>query len=91
MGTTEVVYPMGLAAAIAFSWAVMLLIADRKPLERRWILVPTCLVVTLLTITRLVFSLRGTVEFSLFLLLFGTALAAFIAYSYINAGRYADA
>ena len=48
MGVTEFVYPMGLMSAVAFSWAVMLVIADRQPLERRWVLVPTILVVLLL-------------------------------------------
>ncbi len=50
MGVTETVYPMGLASAVAFSWGVLLLIADRKPLERRWILIPTILVVALITL-----------------------------------------
>lgn len=42
------VYPMGLMSAAAFSWGIMLIIADRKPLERRWIAVPTLLVVVLI-------------------------------------------
>jgi hypothetical protein len=49
MGLTNTVYPMGLTSVIAFSWGVMLLIADRQPMERRWILIPTILVVCLLT------------------------------------------
>ena len=48
MGVTEFVYPMGLMSAVAFSWGVMLVFADRRPLERRWILAPTILVVFLL-------------------------------------------
>ena len=48
MGVTEFVYPMGLMSAVAFSWGVLLLIADRKPLERKWVLAPTLLVVFLL-------------------------------------------
>lgn len=42
------VYPMGLMSAAAFSWGIMLIIADRKPVERRWIAVPTLLVVVLI-------------------------------------------
>ena len=42
------VYPMGLMSAAAFSWGIMLIIADRKPVERRWISVPTLLVVVLI-------------------------------------------
>ena len=48
MGVTQYVYPMGLMSAVAFSWGVLLILADRHPLERRWILIPTILVVALL-------------------------------------------
>ena len=48
MGVAEFVYPMGLMSAVAFSWGVMLIIADRQPVERKWILPPTMLVVFLL-------------------------------------------
>ena len=48
MGVTQYVYPMGLMSAVAFSWGVLLILADRRPLERRWILIPTILVVALL-------------------------------------------
>jgi hypothetical protein len=90
MGMTETVYPSGLASAAIFSWAVMLLMADRKPVERKWILLPTILVVALITITRLVFSLDGTIDFSLPLLLFAAALLALMTYSYYFATRHAS-
>lgn len=48
MGVDSYVYPMGLISAVAFSWGVLLLFADRKPLERKWVLLPTSLVVFLL-------------------------------------------
>jgi hypothetical protein len=48
MGVTRFVYPMGLMSAVAFSWGVLLILADRKPIERRWVLPPTILVVFLL-------------------------------------------
>ncbi len=48
MGVPQYVYPMGLMSAVAFSWGVLLLFADRDPFERRWILLPTILVVALL-------------------------------------------
>ena len=88
MGVTEIVYPMGLASAVVFSWAVLLLVADRKPLERRWILIPTILVVALIAFARTTFSLDGTIEFSIALLLFAIALIIFMAYSYYCAGKY---
>ena len=50
MGVAQYVYPMGLMSAVAFSWGVLLLFADREPFERRWILLPTILVVALLGI-----------------------------------------
>ena len=88
MGVTETVYPMGLASSVALSWGVLLLIADRKPLERRWILIPTILVVTLIAVARTVFSLDGTIEFSIVLLLFAIALIILMAYSYYCANNY---
>jgi hypothetical protein len=48
MGVEEFVYPMGLMSAVAFSWGVLLIVADRKPVERRWVLLPTMLVAFLL-------------------------------------------
>ena len=48
MGVSNYVYPMGLMSAVAFSWGVLLILADRHPLKRRWILIPTIIVVALL-------------------------------------------
>ena len=53
MGVTDYVYPMGLMSAVAFSWGVLLIFADRHPVERRWILIPTSLVVAMLGIVGL--------------------------------------
>ena len=44
MGVPAYVYPMGLASATAFSWACLLIWADRDPVPRRWVLKPTILV-----------------------------------------------
>jgi drug/metabolite transporter (DMT)-like permease len=41
MGETEFRYPMGLAAALMFGWTVLLVWADRKPTERKAILLIT--------------------------------------------------
>lgn len=89
MGTTEIEYPMCLASVVIFSWAVLLLMADKKPMERRWMLIPTILVIALITITRTIFSIIGTIEFSFAIPLFAIALIIFIAYSYHYAGKYA--
>ena len=88
MGLDDVGYPMGLASVTIFSWTVMLLIADRKPIERKWILIPTILVVTLITAVRTKFSLDGTVEFNLALFLFAVGLITLMAYSYYYAGKH---
>ena len=48
MGVPSYVHPMGLMSAVAFSWACMLIWADREPVERRWILLPTILVAAML-------------------------------------------
>ena len=88
MGVVETVYPMGLASVIAFSWGVLLVMADRRPLERRWILLPTMLVVLLIAITRAGFSLGGAVEFSIPLLLFPIVLIVLMGFSYYYASGY---
>lgn len=62
MGVPDYVYPMGLMSVVAFSWGVILIMADRKPIERRWILIPTILVVILLGIVGLHAGLTGLIE-----------------------------
>ena len=88
MGVTEIAYPMGLASVISFSWGVMLLIAIRKPVERKWILVPTILVVMLIAIVRTWFSLNGVIEFNIALLVFAIALIILMTYSYFYASKH---
>lgn len=87
MGEAEITYPMGLASVTVFSWIVILIMADRKPIERKWVLIPTIIVVTLITIVRVIFSLGETIEFNLALLLFAIALIILMAYSYIYASK----
>jgi hypothetical protein len=43
-------YPQGIVATVGISWRILLLIATKKPFERRWILLPTILVIFLITI-----------------------------------------
>ncbi|MDH5551626.1 MAG: hypothetical protein OEZ42_17215, partial [Gemmatimonadota bacterium] len=45
MGLPGFRYPMGLAASLMIAWAVLLLWADRKPVERRGVLPITVLVI----------------------------------------------
>ena len=61
MGVSDYVYPMGLMSAVAFSWGVALLIADKKPVERRWFILPTILVVALLGVVGLHAGITGLI------------------------------
>ena len=61
MGVNGFVYPMGLMSAVAFSWGVLLIIADRRPIERRWVLLPTMLVVFLLGVAGVSAAILGVV------------------------------
>ena len=88
MGLSRIEYPMGLMSAVAFSWGIMLLLADRKPLERKWVLIPTILVVALLTIVRILFELNEKIETNFAVSLFGIILTLFMAYSYYSANNF---
>lgn len=83
VGLTEFVYPMGLMSSVAISWGILLLIADRKPLERRWILIPTIIVVALINGVRLYSSIKQIIEFSLPLLVVGILVLLLLIFSYV--------
>jgi len=53
MGVPQYVYPMGLMSAVAFSWGILLIMANRKAVERRWTLIPTSIVIGLLGVVGL--------------------------------------
>ena len=63
MGVPQYVYPMGLMSAVAFSWGILLIIANRKAIERRWILIPTSIVVGLLGVVGLHAGISGILPF----------------------------
>jgi hypothetical protein len=84
VGLTEFVYPMGLISVAVLSWGILLLIADRKPMERRWILIPTMIVIVLLSTVRFYAVITGIIEFSLIYLIIGILLLLLLAYSYLN-------
>ena len=84
VGMTEFVYPMGLMSVAALSWGILLLIADQKPMERRWILIPTIMVVALLSSVRIYAAVIGLIDFSMAYLLFGIMMLSLLIYSYIN-------
>lgn len=84
VGLTEFVYPMGLMSVVALSWGILLLIADRKPIDRRWILIPTIIVVALLSGVRIYASINGMIEFSIAYLILGVIIISLLTYSYFN-------
>ena len=89
MGETEFRYPMGLAAAVLFGWALLLVWADRRPLERRGVLLPTIFVILGLlsagvyAVASGIFPKTRIVPTSLL----GAALIVLMGYSYLTAGR----
>jgi len=87
MGVAAYCHPMGLMSAAAFSWGCILIWADRKPLDRKWILMPTMIVVLLL-LTAGIYSLSaGVIEIEIILPYFilQPALIALFGFSYYNA------
>jgi uncharacterized BrkB/YihY/UPF0761 family membrane protein len=88
MGLSEIEYPMGIMSAVAFSWGILLLMADRKPLKRKWILIPTIVVVALLTLVRILFELNDIIQFNLTYSLFGILLIILMVYSYYSASKF---
>ena len=83
VGLTEFVYPMGLMSSVAFSWGILLLIADRKPVERRWILLPTIIVVALLNGVQIYASIVELIEFRIAFTIVGISILVLLIYSYI--------
>lgn len=53
VGVSSYVYPMGMVSVIGISWGILLILADRNPLTRRWVIIPTMIVVALLGFTTL--------------------------------------
>ncbi len=82
VGLTKFEYPMGMTAVIAFSWGILLLLANRKPLKRRWVLIPTFIVVILLTSVGYYASTRELINLNVPSFIFGTILSLIIAFSY---------
>ena len=84
VGLTEFVYPMGLISVVAISWGILLLIADRNPIDRRWILIPTIIVVALLSGVRIYATIVGMIEFSIVYLIIGIIILSLLVFSYMN-------
>ena len=86
-GTNEYVYPSGIFAAVAISWGVLLLLADKSPMERKWVLLPTILVIILIGVANYASFLMGVIDLSIVLprILLCCTISAFLIFSYIKA------
>jgi hypothetical protein len=87
MGVSSYVYPMGLMSAVAFSWGCMLIWADREPLERKWILLPTILVGIMLLIAGIYSIYSGVISIKSYIpnLIIFPAMVILWSFSYFNA------
>jgi len=89
MGETEFRYPMGLAAAVMFCWAGLLVWADRKPVERKGVLLPTIAVVGGLMASGVyavasgIFPLQRIIPTTIL----GILLIALFSFSYLKSGN----
>ena len=79
---------MGLMSAVAFSWGCMLIWADRDPIERKWILKPTILVVIMLLIAGIYSIYAGVITVKSFIpnFILIPAMVILWSFSYYNAG-----
>lgn len=81
-GTENYVISMGQMSVVAASWGVMLILADRKPIERRWIVIPTLLVVLLLGLVSLHALITGIMPASRVIPALGASILVFILLIY---------
>ena len=90
MGEAELRYPMGLAASLMFGWTALLVWADRKPVERKGIL--------LLTVFPVIAGLLASGIYAAAVGMLATsevvrrsvvlvAISALMLYSYVRAAR----
>jgi hypothetical protein len=87
MGETEITYPMGLAASVMFAWSLLLIWADRRPVERKGVLpltifvIAELLVVGLFAVASGIFPVARIIPTSIL----GCLLIALMGYSYLKA------
>ena len=86
MEVPSYVYPMGMFSSVAFSWGCMLIWADREPLERRWVLLPTILVGSMLLLANIISMFAGVVTFEakFYTLILYPVVIVLWSYSYIK-------
>ena len=90
MGETEFRYPMGLAASVMICWAGLLIWADRKPVERKGVLVPTVAVIVGLMAAGVYAVATGIFPAQRIMptTIAGCILIALFSFSYLNASDF---
>jgi hypothetical protein len=82
-------YALGLGASLMLGWTILLIWADRRPVERKGVLLLTACPVLLGLVMAELFAFQAglvPVEKMLAVVIFLAALAALFTFSYFNAG-----
>lgn len=90
MGETEFRYPMGLAASLMLAWTLLLIWADRRPVERRGVLLLTVFpVIAGLLASGIYAGMSGQLPVAQVIArsLVLAGIATLMLYSYVRAGR----
>ena len=91
MGEVEYRHPMGLAASLMLGWTFLLIWADRKPVERKGILLLTIFpVISGLMIAGVYGVAVGVSPISIPSNILGVTLIALMGFSYFNARNLVD-
>ncbi len=88
MGETEFQYAMGIAATVIVGWTCLLIWADRKPVERKGVLLLTVFpVITGLLLTSMYAVTKGVFPMDRIIPLWiaGVGLIVLMSFSYFNA------
>jgi len=82
-------YAMGMGAPLMFAWTILLLWADRKPLERKGILPITLLVIIGEAVNEIVGVQNGFIPAGVIIVIgvLQVLLFGFFSFSYLNAGK----
>ncbi len=86
-------YALGIASALMFGWTALLIWADRKPLERKGVLMLTAFPVVFgLALNNVLGTASGLIAFQSILpsLVIQCILAALFAFSYFNARKITE-